>query len=212
MTNVMGVLWMAVLLLLGGFGELAMPADQFVPFTADYDELKVFRNPDGGMEVAQHDRGRVCRDGRGRMRYDFKDDDVGTTVAVLIDPSSDRVVALDAASGERLDANSDRIAEHFAPQLLRRRATEDPSQGSDQFRPIESMNLGERVIEGLATQGNRTRLANGSVTEVWHAPSLPDFPVIASASGPSGREESKLHNIRIGEPDPELFKPLDAGK
>jgi len=36
--------------------------------------------------------------------------------------------------------------------------------------------------------------------------------VIASASGPSGREESKLHNIRIGQPDPELFKPLDAGK
>jgi hypothetical protein len=192
-----------------GSGGLAMAAQEAVPFTAAYDDLKVLKNPDG-TEVVAHDLGRIWRDGRGRLRYEFKDEEVGRTIAVLIDPASGRIGAFDAVSGERLDARSDRVGARLEAKMPRVHAGEDSSRGSEQFKPIESTSLGEKVIEGLVSRGHRIQLANGSVTEVWHATSLPDFPLVSRATGPSGREESRLINVRIGEPDLELFAPLDS--
>ena len=85
-----------------------------------------------------------------------------------------------------------------------------PAGESERNRPVGTSDLGQKNIEGLSATGHRVRLADGTVSEVWYTPSLPDRPILLTQTGPSGREEFKLTNVRIGEPDPELFRPLDA--
>ena len=179
-----------------------MQAESVPPFTADYDEVKVARRSDGAEETQRQD-GRIYRDGRGRMRTEFVDDD-GSTVAMLWDPLTGKGMAIDVSTGDRLDVE----AEH-TPSPRGRRPLRQPGD-SERYRPVETSSLGQKDIEGLSATGHRVRLADGTVSETWHTSSLPDRPILSLQTGPSGREEFKLTNVRIGEPDPELFRPLDA--
>jgi len=195
-----------VLVVLGLSGGSVVRGDEVSPFTAQYDNIKVLRIADG-TETTERDHGRVCRDSRGRMRYDFTDEDV--RLAFLVDTTTHKMVLIEAESGQRIGGR--RVAGvRVQPTLTRRHTTEDPRLGSEQFAVVDSSALGERTIEGLVARGHRTRLANGSVTEVWHSASLPDMPIVSTATGPSGREESRLHDIQIGEPDPQLFSALEG--
>lgn len=183
-------------------GEAVMQTGSLTPFTAEYEDLKVTKHPDG-TELTEHHRGHLYRDSRGRMRDEFVDDD-GTTLAMLWDPASGKMVAIDASTGKRLD---DAVQNPVLTPVGRRAPL-----GSEaaQYRPVETSELGDKVIDGVVAHGRRIRLRDGTVSETWFAPTLPDRPIVATQTGPSGREESRLTNVRIGEPDPQLFSALDA--
>ena len=180
------------------------PPAAIVAFSAKNSEVVVERHPERG-EIRRERQEIIYRDSRGRMRYEFVEEDPAGPVRIgfLYERGSMRTVVIDLETGQEM-----RTAGGGVPRL--------PSTGRLTGGPPEVVTsarreaLGERTIEGLHCRGSRWHAPNGDVTESWTADALPDVPIISLATTRAGYSEYRLSDIRIGEPPPELFAPLDT--
>jgi hypothetical protein len=205
------------LLVLGLMGQVVMDKEAVTPFTAMYEESRVTRLADGS-EKEEYREGRIYRDKYGRTRDEFVFGQ--SPMAFLYDSASDVVVALDLSSGEtvagRFDENDPRNIQEAARRKASIPSVSGLGRSSPTLVPVNSLEkvepewLGERVIEGLLCKGKRLRFSNGGVVEDWFSHELPDKPLIHTWSGPSRHGESKLTQVKLGKPDPELFKLLET--
>ena len=69
--------------------------------------------------------------------------------------------------------------------------------------------LGEADVEGLAARGRRITTAS-CVAEVWTALQIDQPPLLLRMKESARERTERLFNVRLGEPDPRLFAPLDA--
>ena len=178
------------------------------PFSADYEERLILKSADG-ESVAWRNARKVYRDGKGRKRDEFqlivpqglKD------ISVLIQATPPKVVVIDLATGRVLPREE--LSEQ-APQASGRSQLighRQPEQGN----PKRSM-LGARTIEGVECQGQSLAYEDG-VREFWWPLSLDlGQPILDRSLTQTEAFERRFFNIRIGEPDPALFAPLDLSQ
>ncbi len=86
------------------------------------------------------------------------------------------------------------------------------------YTDIHSELLGERVVEGLKVEGLHTTMATPvgsgpdaiSAGENWYSPKLQLVLIDARTPRPGETTKVELKNIRLVEPDPDLFKSPDG--
>jgi hypothetical protein len=66
------------------------------------------------------------------------------------------------------------------------------------------------MVENVQCRGERVTYDDGTI-ESWRAMNGGlDEPVVTQTNTETAQYESRLFNIRFGDPDPSLFAPLDA--
>jgi len=155
---------------------------------ADYEK----RTVDKGGEVRQACR--IYRDARGRTRVEGTLN--GVDFAMLSDFELGRMALVDPLTGAPIPTVSEPI-----PSPMSRGAVAAPN-------PPRVEELGERRMEGVVARGMRYILDSETV-EVWTALEFDQPPVLVHVTGPGREETERLYNIRLEDPDPTLFAPLD---
>jgi hypothetical protein len=154
---------------------------------------------------------RVYRSSRGRVRSDFLvvGSEEASSVAWLFDADSRLMVLLNRASETVLQRHA----------FERSRGSFWAWNGPGPFTPFpfpheglpRREELGTRVLEGFVARGTLTVYTDGW-HECWTAPQLVDAPLLERWRVSSGHERTtQLFAIRLGEPDPALFRALDLG-
>ena len=210
---------MGVLLLLPQVGPSM--ERRTVAFEADYEKLAVAIDNDG-RRTESRELYRLYHDARGRTRME------GSTpagrgealrFAFITDLANRRCVVVDLATGNVLKRWP--CGPPDGPAVAARRKAPDtphgPVVGSRQKvpdappkpEPQTVEDLGEAEIEGLRARGMRTTTPSFGVSEVWHALAIDQPPLLVKSKGPNRETTERLFNIRIGEPDPALFAPLE---
>ena len=189
-------------------------------FKADYERRHVNIESDG-TRTERREVFRLYRDGRGRTRLEGSMPSAGGKVlrfAWLMDIHSRRSLVLDLATGTPLATlPPGGIPEwggngsHGTPANTAR----PPDVGAGQVpasNPTEAYgveDLGESEIESLAAHGWRTTTPT-TVSEVWNARAIDQPPLLVRTRTASLERVERLFNVRLGEPDPGLFAPLDS--
>ena len=191
-----------VLLLLPQVGQHM--EHRHVGFEADYEKVVVVES--NGVREESRELFRLYRDARGRMRMEGSRTAEGVTLrfAFIGDPQKGRGVVLDLATGKPLNLRPWSPPEG-AGGVAGRPAVGGAPEAGAQTRE----DLGEAQIEGLAARGWRTTTPS-FVSEVWQALAIDQPPLLVKRKEPTRETTERLFNIRIGEPDPQLFAPLDA--
>ena len=162
-------------------------------FAADF-ETSVVSIDSKGVRQESREWFRLYRDASGRTRMEGTS---GTLrFAFLTDPQTRRAIVIDLETGKPLESN----------QPPKPTAMDCVGYGSQ--LETETEDLGEAEIEGLAARG--IRITTGvSTVEVWTAAEIDQPPLLVRRKEPLREETQRLFNIRAGDPDSELFAPLD---
>lgn len=184
---------------------------------ADYETHVVTIGSDGSRTESR-ELFRLYQDARGRTRLEGSMlTGEGTTFrfAFLTDLRNRRGVVLDLATGKRLLQEAHRPPHGGLAGSVGQQAAAVETGGRPKARTDDrggaqiEEDLGEAQIEGLAARGRRYTTAS-SVVEAWTALSIDQPSLLVRTKEPSREETKRLFNIRIGDPDPALFAPLDA--
>jgi hypothetical protein len=173
-------------------------------YQADFEKVVVAIGPDGARTESR-ELFRLYRDSSGRTRMEGSMPIGGEPMrlAFIADRRGTRRAILDLATGSRLDfPPRSRPPGAPAPSPKPPRATPQPESPT-----VED--LGEAEIEGFKARGSRTTSSTFGVSEVWHALLIDQPPILVKSKGPTEERTERLFNIRVGEPDPALFAPLE---
>lgn len=145
------------------------------------------------------------------MRTVFSD--VGACVPMVryTVPWFRETLLIDARSGKPLDDASERglVAEPQVP-LVNQPSVNSPPSPQKELAKRED--LGVRAIEGFRCRGTRDSFKDRT-TETWEPDEVSlGRPVLTRSVTPTDEYEGRLFNIRLGEPDPAVFAPLEPGK
>jgi hypothetical protein len=147
------------------------------------------------------------RDAGGRTRAQIRltIDGEGVEVAILMDLRMGQALVIDTATGKIL---SQRALARLVPLGPMRSAANSPAPPQKGSPRVED--LGIRIVENVQCRGERVTYDDGTI-ESWRAMNGGlDEPVFTRTMTESAQYESRLFNIRFGDPDPSLFAPLDA--
>jgi hypothetical protein len=184
---------------------------QYLGFAADYEKVVVTIESDG-RRTESRELYRLYHDTKGRTRME------GTTpsgqgemmrFAFLTDRQKRRALVVDLATGKPLDLRGGRPPVGSAA-AARPKPPGTPKVPDTRPEAQTTEDLGEAEIEGLAAHGWRTTSPSFGVSEVWQAKLIDQPPLLVKSRRPGEERTERLFNIRIGEPDPQLFAPLDA--
>lgn len=196
----------SVLLLLSAVG---LPMERGVGFEADYEKTFVTIGRDGARTETR-ELFRLYRSGTGRTRLEGSTQGEGGTVrfAFLTDRTG-RGVVLDLATGQSLGQHpSGRGSGGISGVETPEEAGGSPSRRKDlEKQTVED--LGETRMEGLVAHGQRITTSSYTV-EVWTALTIDQPPLLVTTKESAHERVERLFNVRVGEPDPRLFEPLDA--
>jgi hypothetical protein len=200
------VLWFGLLVLLA---QARPPVDQpNVAFEADY-EVVVSNTADDGVRIESRAFYRLYQDARGRSRLEGSAIHEGKVLfryALLTDLSKHRTALVDLESGKPMDACEvgSSLAAHSP--IVPSAPSSDVTAESEEQSLVDD--LGEKEIDGFLARG--LRITSGpSITEVWNAVKIDQPPILVWTKGTARESSSRLFNIRLIEPDPRLFAPLD---
>ena len=185
------------------------PEPLYAPFEAEREEVRITKDPDGTRRQFTS-RSKVYRDGAGRGRTEHRvptERGGSQHLAFIVDPRTHDAVLVDVDSGEivgELPRGSGTPVPPSPPSPGPANRPPPPGKG----RPVVE-NLGTKVVEGLLCRGRRFVFEDGTI-EMWDTSELgPPFPVFERLVTATDEYESHLLEIRLGEPDPALFRPLD---
>jgi hypothetical protein len=204
---------MSVLLLLSA---VELPMDQRgVGFEADYEKTVATIGRDGARTEAR-ELFRLYRSASGRTRLEGSTQGEGRMVrfAFLTDPETGRAVVFDLETGQSLAQAQLPSRRGEGPGGIPGPQTPDETVGSPPRRKdlgekqtVED--LGETTIEGLEAHGLRITTPSSTV-EVWTARTIDQPPILVTTKESAHERVERLFNVRVGEPDPRLFEPLDG--
>jgi hypothetical protein len=184
--------------------QISIPAGKpgNIAFSADL-TVKTTRRGEYGA-TSQTDTGRYFRDRLGRTRQDTA---AGSTI---VDATTRTVITLNHSQKEAVVT----IVPLPAPQANQSSdPTTLPRQEGGARAPVagKAEDLGEATLGGQRAFGRRVISPNpfgtkvGSVTtEVWTVPEI-GLTVLMKQTSPAGETEQRYDNIRLGEPDSNLF-------
>lgn len=184
------------------------PEPLYAAFEAERQEMRITKAP-GGTRREFTSRSKVYRDGagRGRTEHRVQTKSGGSQhLAFIVDPRAHDAVLVDVDSGEIVGELARRSGTPSPPSP----ASPDPANRPPppgKGKPVVE-NLGTKVLEGFPCRGRRFVFEDGTI-EMWETPELgPAFPVFERLVTATDEYESHLFEIRLGEPDPALFRPL----
>jgi hypothetical protein len=174
--------------------------------------------------VTRETHGKMFRDSAGRTRSETELENSVTGVAVrrfvtIVDPVQQTSVVLDVVAKTATVFHLPAAPAVSARKLSLATAAQAGRARVKQLTPPGSEDLGEMMMEGFAVSGTRragvsaASAAKGAlpttVTEAWFSPEL-RVDLLVTSQGLSTSRTTRLTNISLGEPDPNLFQiPAD---
>ncbi len=191
------------------------------PFTADYTHVFEPVNRDGSRNH-QESRGKLFRDSEGRARCDMENLKTGKTRYVIVtDPVANITIRMNLEQQTATVTHHPRSSTSIGPS--RTPAPQDEGKNAETKTPVNAplkivhseADLGSREIEGLMAKGKHSSNTGDqtSSTDEWYSPDL-KFTLLyvsdSSDASSSSHMKDQLTNIRLGDPDPSVFKVPDG--
>ena len=180
-----------------------------VPFVARLEEKRTHRDAIG-REHQVNLVWKIYRDRAGRTRTELRlpTDGEPIDVAMIVDPRRAAAVLVDAVSGEsipeeRLKSVTGPVA--LMPTTSGVNAPPPPAAGTPRLQ-----DLGTSMVGSLKCHGQRAVYEDGTI-EHWHAVDVElGRSVVTRMSTSTDDYEASMSDVRLVDPDPLVFEPLDA--
>jgi len=208
------LLFVPIVMVMGSTSSMQAVNHNTRPFQGDYEEIEIVKRPDGTRnEVKRFSK--LFRDSRGRLRQECtitkENGEELPTVVFLIDFARGQIRLLDLKSGEQvnqatLPTSSSQIQAVLAAAGAPMRP---PGHSTAPPEAPKFEDLGEKQIEGLSARGMRTTTGD-TISEIWTAAAIDQPSLLSRTLRPDREETKRLFNIKLDEPDPALFAPLDS--
>jgi hypothetical protein len=188
--------------------------ERSVGFEADYEKTFVTIGRDGARTETR-ELFRLYRNARGRTRLEGSTQaEGGVTLrfAFFTDPQTSGGVVLDLETGQSLGQQPSRPFGGFGGTSGEQTPDETggyQSRTKDLGEKQTVEDLGETKIEELVAHGLRITTSSYTV-EVWTALTIDQPPLLVTTKESTFERVERLFNVRVGEPDPRLFEPLDS--
>lgn len=182
-----------------------IPTIKDTPYLGEFEYHYRKSNP-SGEEITGDATGVIARDSSGRSVQQFNSNPFGGLVppvmAIILDPVTQMLHVVDRESSTTLVSSPVETGFSTAPAHIDSVGVTSPTLFRDPA-PSDTV-IGEEVIEGMRCRGYRRLGQRIQQIEFWVADELQDT-ILARISADGFESSFRVHDVRPGEPNPELL-------
>jgi hypothetical protein len=181
-----------------------IPTIKDTPYLGEF-ECHYRKTFPSGEEITGDVTGVIARNSSGRRVQQYNSNPFGFVpplLAIILDPITQILHVVDRKSSTMLASSRVPTELSTAPAPIDSQGITAPTLFRDPA-PRDTF-IGEEVIEGMKCRGYRRLGGRMQEIEFWVADELQDT-ILARISADGFESSFRVHDIRQGEPDPELF-------